>query len=523
MPIAPRFHVEHVHDLALQMTRASKSIRKSQIKSTEKLLNEIEENSLYPFDYLVYRITGYRAEAIEQPMLLGSALLGDLVALIAIVTRSLPQPAEGMMNVQQVSKKLGVSPRTLSRLRHEGLVFHWVTEESGRLRLGCSTGMLKDFSERNKERIQRASQFSRLSFGEQQEIVRIAMEFDNKTRTLSEVAAEVSKHSTRGHETIRLLLQQSEEVTNSYHQPKQLSRKDAREIEQAVRKGISWNELTEKYKRSAGALRKILARLRATRVKNWDISYVDLDVFERPDAEEVILGSPAAYDVKPPLLVLDSLEFNRETYNLENEETAIVSAMQLLRRRACTGSRLLEYNPAETKLDRIETDLRWSFLLQQLLIIQAMPSSIAVLVQHVGRPLHELPALHLVPLVKKLIQVVGTACGELDPSKGQTAVKTPSAVLDRHLSLIDLQSKPQQASARYKAIELNAPFHQVVPWSELIPRKDYSQSANQYSSELIDILALRYGWRGKPRTVHEIAKELGTSTLWVKRKMRTCI
>jgi RNA polymerase primary sigma factor len=520
MPIAPRFHVEHVHDLALQMTRSSKSIRKSQIKSTENLLKEIEENSLYPFDYLVYRITGYRAHAIDQPMLLGSALLGDLVALIAIVSRSLPQPAEGMMDVQQVSNKLGVSLRTLSRLRHEGLVFHWVSEKTGHLRLGCSVGMLNDFAQRNKERIQRASQFSRLSFGEQQEIVNIAMTLDDKTQTLSEAASAVAKQSPRGHETIRMILQRSEVITNTYHQPKQIKRKDARDIERAIQKGTSWSELKERYQRSIGAMRKALTRLRATRSKKWDIPFIDLDVFERPDAEEVILGSPAAYDVNPPMLVLDSLEFNRETYNLDNEETAVVSAMQLLRRRASTQSKRLDYNPTEKILDRIETDLRWSFLLQQLLIIQAMPASLSVLVQHVGRPLHELPAIRLVPLVKQLIQVVGNACGELNPSKGQTAGKTPAAVLDRHLSLIDLHPKPLQASAKYKAIELKAPFHEVVPWFDLIPKEDYPSIANRSSSELRDIVALRYGWQGKPRTIHEIAKEMGTSSLWVKRQLR---
>lgn len=521
MPIAPRFHAEHVHELALQMTRSSKSIRNSQIESAENLIKEIEENSLYPFDYIVYRITGYRTDVVDQPMLLGSALLGDLVALIAIVSRSLPQPAEGMMDVRQASNKLGVSLRTLSRLRHEGLVFHWVIEKSGRLRLGCSEGMLNDFALRNNKRIQHASQFSRLSYGEQQEIVNIAMKLDDKTQTLSEVASVVAKKSSRGHETIRLLLQQSEVITKTYHQPKQLSRKDAREIEQALHKGTSWSELKEEHQRSVGAMRKALARLRATRVKKWDIPYIDLDVFKRPDAEEVILGSPAACDVKSPFLVLDSLEFDRKVYSLNHEETAIVSAMQLLRRRASTQSQLLEYNPTEKNLDRIETDLRWSFLLQQLLIIQAMPASLSVLVQHVGRPLHELPANRLVPLVKQLIQVVGKACGELNPSKGQTAGKTPASVLDRYLSLSDFQSKPKQASARYKAIELKAPFHQVVPWFDLIPMEDYPSIAGKSSSELRDIVALRFGWQGKPRTIHEVAKEMGTSPLKVKRQLRT--
>ncbi|HIB50876.1 MAG TPA: hypothetical protein EYO40_06325, partial [Phycisphaerales bacterium] len=74
MPIAQRFHIEHVQEFALQMKRASRLVRKLQIESTAQLLNELDDDSLYPFDYIVYRITGYRAEIVDQPMLLGSAL-----------------------------------------------------------------------------------------------------------------------------------------------------------------------------------------------------------------------------------------------------------------------------------------------------------------------------------------------------------------------------------------------------------------------------------------------------------------
>lgn len=520
MPIAQRFHIEHVQDFALQMKRASRLVRKLQIESTAQLLNELDDDSLYPFDYIVYRITGYRAEIVDQPMLLGSALLGDLVALIAIVSRSLELSADGMMNVEQVSKKLGVSLRTLSRLRHEGLVFHWVVEEGGRFRLGCSSAMLDDFMKRNRGRIRHASQFSRLTFAEQQELVRLAMQFDGKKRTLSEVASELAKRSVRGHETIRLLLQQSGSVTRTFNQPKQLSRKDAREIEQELQEGTSWHVLTKQYQRSAGAIRKSLARLRSTRLKRLNISFVELDVFSRPDAEEVIIGSPVACLVDPPILLLDSLEFEGDGFTLGSEEITVVSAMHLLRRRACLKSQTIGYSPSEKILDRIETDLRWSFLLQQILILQAIPSSLAVLVQHVGRPLHELPAIRLLPLVKQMIKVVGETCGNLNPSIGQTAAKTPASVLDRNLSLIGPQSKPLQAAAKFKAMELKCPFHRIVPWSDLIPKQNLPLLAKQSSIELESMVALRYGWRGKPRTIHEIAEEIGKSPNLVSRQLR---
>lgn len=523
MPIASRFHTNHVRTFASQISRAPESIRAIQLGAAEQLLLEIEEDALYPFDYIVYRITEYRGENVNQPMLLGSALLSDLVSLIAIVSRTLDLPAHGMLTAEQVAAELGVSTRTINRLRHEGLVFHWVLEKSGRRRIGCAIPTLNEFRKRNSGRIQKASQFSRLTSTQKQEIVTLAMQFEGKKQTLSEVAAEISKHSTRGHETIRLLLKQTDSTSTTFSQPKALSRKDARDIEQELRNGTTWDELTFRYQRTVGAMRKSLARLRATRLKQLDISYVELEVFLREDAEEIILGAPSAQDVLPPLLMLESLEFGQGNTGLEGEETAIVSAMHLLRRRASKQSKAMKYSPPEKILDRIETDLRWSFSLQQKLVIESMPSSLAVAVQHVGRPLHELPLNQLISLVNHVINVVGETCGTLDPSKGQSAARTPASILDRNLHLTDKQVKPLRASAKYKTIELKHPFHQIVPWSYLLARRNVPLLAQETSSELEQLVAMRFGWCGRPRTINEIANQLNKSNIWVSRQLRSWI
>ena len=520
MPIAPRFHINPIRNFALQIARAPESIRFLQIQSTELLLKEIEEDSLYPFDYIVYRITGHREENVEQPMLLGSALLGDLVALIAIVSRTLDLSADGMLTIEQAAKKLNISTRTISRLRHEGLIFHWVLEPHGRRRLGCSSFTLEEFASRNKERILKASRFSRLTADEKQEVITLAMQCEGKGWSLSEVAATVAQQSTRGHETIRLLLQQTKATVNTFLQPSSLTRKDAREIEKDLSLGCTWKELTQQYQRTTGAIRKSIARLRTTRLKQMEISYVELDVFSRSDAEEIILGAPSVQLVEPPLLLLDSLEFNQDNSTSEMDETAIVSAMHLLRRRASTQAQALPYAPPSKILDRIETDLRWSFLLQQKLIIAAMPSALAVAVQHVGRPLLELPSNRLLALVEQIIQIVGEACSKLDPSKGQTSSKTPASVLDRNLPVSDIQSKQLRAAAKYKLFTLECPFHGVVPWSNLIPTQQLPQLARQTSTELETIVSARFGWSGRPKTIDEISLEIGISSVKVARYLQ---
>ena len=445
MPISAQFHVAQMREFALQLERAPEKIRRKQMQVAEQLLSEIEDDGLYPFDYVLYRITGYRSDLVNDVILLGSALLGDLVALVARVSRTLLLSNEGMLTVQETAKKMHISTRTLSRLRSEGFPMHWVVQEDGKKRLGCSEEMIEAFVSRNQERLASASGFSRLTKKEQEEIIDLALQYKGEKKTLSEVAAEIATTSVRGHETIRAILFATASTSETLSQPDRISRSTARSIEESIRNGLSWHELSQKHKRTQDAMRKSIARLRATRLKQMEISFVELEVFARPEADEVILGAPAARVIDPPELILDSLQFLQT--DTAPEEIAIVSAMHLLRRRASTAIRGLKYAPSVVVLDRIETDLRWSFLLQQKLIIDAMPSALAVAVQHAGRPLHELPANRLLPLLEHVIKVVGQACADINPATGQTALRTPAAVLDRSLPMIDSLRDSARAAA----------------------------------------------------------------------------
>lgn len=522
MPIAPNFHIEHIHNLALQLKRAPDEVKFLQIGNAEELIEEIIGHQLYPLDYVVYRITGYRGESVNEPMLLGSALVGDLVALIAIVSRTLDITAEGMMTVEEASNRLGVSQRTTSRLRREGFVFRWVVEPSGRRRLGCSEKTLNSFRERNKERMKTASNFSRLTQAEQNTIVEQAMQYKGSGRSLNDVASELAESTDRGHETIRALLQSVKQTNQSLSKPPPLSRQKARVIERAIRFGVPWEVLTERYQRSAGALRKVVERLRATRLSQMEICHVELDVFQRDEAEDVILGTFIAQHPNPPVLEIDPLDLVNMDYGRTNtDEIAIVSAMHLLRRRARVESKRLGYSPTEAVLDRIETDLRWAYLLQQELMVMSFNASISVAVQHVGRPLHELPSNKIVSLVGRVIGVVGNVCGSLDPSKGQTAASTPASVLDRSLSAGDMSHATARAAARHKISMMRCPFHDVVPWSNLIPRINRSTMANESSGDLFELVSLRFGWNGRPRTIVEIASEMNRSTNWISRQLRS--
>ena len=471
MPIAPKFQVKYMYELALQIKRAPEKIRRKQIEAAEELLLDLDEGSLYPLDYVVYRITQYRSDSLEQPMIVGNALIGDIVSLIAIISRTLGTSSEGMFTVAQAADYLTVSTRTLSRLRQEGLVFYWVVDSNGRRRLGCTEEMLQTFKERKNERLTSASHFSRLSNEERKKIIASALEYKGSGRTLNDVALEIANETGRGHETIRGLLQSDARANELLPHSPPLSKFDARVIDRARRIGISWETLTQRYGRTVDALRKAVARQRATKLKQLKINYVELEVFSRGDAEEVILGASVVLNLMPPLFSIDPLKLSSFAVELSaKDEISIVSAMHLLRKRASLRIENLQYSPQIQLIEKIEADLRWAFLLQQQLMLKAVPSSVATAVQHAGRPLHELPSVRVTSLIKNVISIVGSVCGMLDPSKGQFAGKTPSSVLDRALSASDVSQSLDVAAAKQQPTDIICPFHEVVPWSYLLPR-----------------------------------------------------
>ena len=121
----------------------------------------------------------------------------------------------------------------------------------------------------------------------------------------------------------------------------------------------------------------------------------------------------------------------------------------------------------------------------------------------------------------QLIQIVGESCSSLNPSIGQTAAKTTALVLDRNLTFIDMKSNPKRAAAKNRSIVLNNPFNQTVPWTFLLPTHNLQLRAHATSSTVKDLVALRYGWNGKPRTVLEIGSKLDKTATWVARKLRS--
>src|SRR5881296_975241 len=98
------------HPALRQLARfAPKDRRLQQLDRAEGLLAEIRPETRYPFDYLCFRITGYRPEQSTTLVVDGVDVQHDLRLLIEELSRTVNQEVdqarEPVLTVEAVSKK----------------------------------------------------------------------------------------------------------------------------------------------------------------------------------------------------------------------------------------------------------------------------------------------------------------------------------------------------------------------------------------------------------------------------------
>src|SRR5580704_13396053 len=85
----PKFRIDKIGDLCRQMGFTPQDARLTQLAAAEELLLEIDPAKAYPFNFIVFRITGYHPKQIDQALLTGMALQHDLGLLVELVSDTL--------------------------------------------------------------------------------------------------------------------------------------------------------------------------------------------------------------------------------------------------------------------------------------------------------------------------------------------------------------------------------------------------------------------------------------------------
>src|SRR4051794_14497691 len=288
---------------------APRERRLEQIDRAEQLLAEIEPGRCYPYEYLCFRITGYRPEGAPALVLDGSDVRHDLRLFVedlsATVEQRAEQATEPVLTMDEVSRRFNVSVRTVTRWRRQGLVARRFIID-GRTKVGFLESSLSRFVAAHRDQVDRGTRFSQLTDEERDEIIRRARRMAPVQQAgLVEIARRIGRKMGRSTETIRATLK-----AYDHRHPDRaifpaatgpLDEEAKGQIYRLYLRQVSVELLASQFGRTRSSIYRVINEMRARRILGIKLEFMTHPSFDDPDAREAILGPmPVPADGKAP-------------------------------------------------------------------------------------------------------------------------------------------------------------------------------------------------------------------------------
>jgi len=271
-----------------QVRFAPPSVRLGQLRNAEKLLGEVDLMKEYPYQFVCYRITDFRSEANPTELMIGRDLVHDLGLFIREVARSMPampieEVDEPVLTLEEFSRKLNVTTKTINRWRKRGLIGLPVIHKGRRL-VGFLPSLTDPFLAANREHVSRSGRFSQMTEQEKEDILQRARNLVRQgVASLTEISRRVAHDIGRATETVRYTLRNWDRehpeqplfptLTGTFDPAtKQM-------IFNSFRRGITVNNLAKSFQRTASSMYRVIHEIRAQRLMDQKIEYMDNPTF----------------------------------------------------------------------------------------------------------------------------------------------------------------------------------------------------------------------------------------------------
>ncbi|MEM1108798.1 MAG: hypothetical protein AAGH99_08925 [Planctomycetota bacterium] len=261
--------------------------------------DQLDAEAAYPFEYLAFRLTGYRRDHGDDSLLVGEAVLPDLRLLIDQLSKTLEIPATDgdAKTTDALAAELNVSTKTLSRWRKAGLRWRWVVPMPGaRPVIAFTADAVKNFRAKQADRVEKATTFTQLTPAQRDRLIARARRLASTTdATFNQVAAHLAKRTGRALETVRLIMekhdrQQTDPADKLFaDRTGPLTGRQKRLISRAHRVGVPVGKLAERFRRSRATIYRVVLDRRAARALRLQLDMVPNANFTREDAADVYL------------------------------------------------------------------------------------------------------------------------------------------------------------------------------------------------------------------------------------------
>jgi len=299
-------------ELATELTVGLLRLRKGYVDAAESLIKIIRPGRRYPYEFAVYRITGYRGRQSTPAgtSISGEDLRRDLQTFMLDLCDSFElntgDYAEAAYDANSLARRFSVSTKTIQRWRRRGLPARRLVFPDGRRRIAFLESSVRWFVSRRPEAVARSTRFSQLSDAEREDIIRRAARMVAGTGCLlSEIVRRLAARTGRARETIRSILHDYDlkHPRNRIFQarPGPLTDAGKLRIYRLFLRGVSAGKLASEFSRSRSSIYRIVNGVRARQLLRRPIKYIYAPEFDAADADSVILATTVGCDSPKPV------------------------------------------------------------------------------------------------------------------------------------------------------------------------------------------------------------------------------
>ncbi|WP_428937985.1 sigma-70 family RNA polymerase sigma factor [Fontivita pretiosa] len=293
-----KFRLHNMAELARQMSFAPRQTLAAELTAAEHLLHDIDPAKAYPWELVVFRITGYRPRQNgTSELLTGLALQHDLGLLIERLSDRLEldtrQVTEPVLSIEDVAERFNVTSKTIQRWRRRGLAARRFTFPDGKRRVGFLLSSVERFFTVRREQVVRGMNFSQVDQLERQRILRQARRLAGQCGCCpAEIARRIARKLNRSPLTILHTIRKHDQenpqaaIFPSAQTP--LSQEDCARILRAYRRGVSLKQLARKYHRNRAAIYRVIIDERIARLNRRKVNFIDDPLYHQPDAAATI-------------------------------------------------------------------------------------------------------------------------------------------------------------------------------------------------------------------------------------------
>ena len=309
------YKCESIRQLRDQQVRFSPREKKiEQIDAAERLLGDIQDDKNYNFEFVCYRVTGFRPQNTPIVKISGPDLRMDLHSFIEDLSESANISAnefgQPVHTVEDLSKMFNVSTKTISRWRQQGLVSRKLIFDGGRKRVGFLHSSVDRFAKANRDKVRRGERFSQLTANDKDDIIDRARRLARAGGCPAEVTRRIAKHMSRSVETIRYTIKQFDqkhpEIAVFPDQTGVLNLEMKERIYADFQGGKSADSISRRYCRTKTTVYRVVNEMRAMNIMELPLDFMDNSEFHRKNAYQRIVESEmpapekATRRTKPP-------------------------------------------------------------------------------------------------------------------------------------------------------------------------------------------------------------------------------